>query len=58
VLKVYLIPLLKTVKINEKCYQDARYLISFLDDFEEIPDEFVTTDSLLREFIGNSFFEE
>ena len=57
-MKVYLIPLLKTVRVDEKCYQDARYLIQFLHDFEEIPDEFVSADSLLREFIGNSFFEE
>lgn len=58
VLKVFVMPLLKGVKIDDPKYTLARYIIRFLDQFETLPDEFISPDSLLREFIGNSFFED
>jgi len=57
ILKVYVEPLLKMVKPSEPEYNLARELLSFLWGIHTIPDDFVPPTSLLREFIGNSFFE-
>lgn len=58
VLKDYAIPLLKEIKQDEKEYSEAKKLISMLEYFESIPEKYVLKNSLLREFIGNSIFEE
>ena len=58
VLKKYAVPLLKKVENTSPLYSDAKRLISMLSYFEDIPDEAVPTNSLLREFIGGSIFKE
>ncbi len=58
VLRVYGEPLLYGVPVDSKYYNEARRLIDFLQMFFPIPSEFVSSDNLLREFIGDSYFEE
>jgi len=57
VLKVYVEPLLYSVKRNSPAYSEARRLINFLKNFFPIPSDYIPNDSILREFIGKSFFE-
>ncbi len=57
VLKVYVEPLLYSVKSNSPAYNEARRLISSLKTFFPIPSDYVSEDSILREFIGKSIFE-
>ncbi|MBQ4030655.1 MAG: hypothetical protein II625_02760 [Bacilli bacterium] len=57
VLKVYVEPLLYSVKRNSPSYSEARRLINFLKNFFPIPSDYVPGDSILREFIGKSIFE-
>ena len=52
VLKVYVEPLLLSVGVDSIYYEEARRLIDFLKIFFPIPGEYVTDDSILREFIG------
>lgn len=52
VLKVYVEPLLYSVSVNSKYYEEARRLLNFLKIFYTIPSEYVGKDSVLREFIG------
>lgn len=54
VLKVYAIPLLLSVGIDSVYYEEARRLINFLKEFCPIPSEYVSKDSILREFIGGN----
>ena len=56
VIKTYVEPLLYSVPIDSKYYNNAKRLISFLRLFFPIPAEYVPADSILREFIGNSCF--
>ncbi len=56
VLKVYAEPILKAVKPNEKEYNEASRLLTFLWNFLPLPGHFVHGQSILREFIGNSDF--
>eukprot|EP00823_Brevimastigomonas_motovehiculus_P004797 TRINITY_DN3280_c0_g2_i2.p1 TRINITY_DN3280_c0_g2~~TRINITY_DN3280_c0_g2_i2.p1 ORF type:complete len:620 (-),score=172.06 TRINITY_DN3280_c0_g2_i2:73-1896(-) len=57
VMKVFALPLLHGVKASDPVYNKARELINFLNAFYPIPHHNVPRDSLLREFIGDSFFE-
>ena len=58
VLKVYALPLLYTVKSDNAFYEDAKRLIRLLDIFlPVVPSEEVPNDSILREFIGGSYFK-
>lgn len=57
VLKVYAEPLLYQVSYDDPEYQTALRLIKLLDLILPLPSEDVPTLSILREFIGNSFFE-
>ncbi len=57
VLKVFVEPLLYSVKSNSSAYNEARRLINFLKGFFTIPSDYVTDESILREFIGKSAFE-
>jgi len=57
VLKVYALPLLYKVKRESIYYEDAKRLIRLLDVFLPVPSEQVPNDSILREFIGGSYFE-
>lgn len=57
VLKVYVEPILYSIDINSKYYNEARRIIDHLKTFYPIPSEYVSEDNLLREFIGGSSFE-
>jgi len=58
VMKKYALPLLREVKEEESFYNLSRTLIKYLKYFIDIDDEFVPENSLLREFIGGSIYEE
>ena len=57
VLKVYAMPLLYKVKKDSVYYEDAKRLIRLLDIFLPVPSEQIPNDSIIREFIGGSYFE-
>lgn len=52
VLKVFAEPLLYSVTYKSKNYEEARRLIEFLKRFYPITSEYVSSSSILREFIG------
>ncbi|HPF82818.1 MAG TPA: nucleoside kinase [Bacilli bacterium] len=58
VLKTYAEPLLFSVKEDDPCYPEAIRLINFLRNFLSIPSDEVPKDSILREFIGGSGFND
>lgn len=58
VLKVYVEPLLYSIKMDSEYYYEARRLLDNLKTFYTIPSEYVNEENLLREFIGGSDFEE
>ena len=57
VLKVYVEPLLYVIKENEECYKFAIRLLNILKNVLPIPSDYIPKDSILREFIGNGYFE-
>ena len=57
VLKTYAEPLLYSVPSDSKYYEEAKRLIDFLRLFLPIPSDAIPQDSILREFIGGSYFE-
>ena len=57
VLKVFVEPLLYSVKEDSTAYYQARRLINNLKGFYPIPSDYVPDESVLREFIGKSVFE-
>lgn len=52
VLKVFVEPLLYSVRPDNPYYEEATRLIKFLKNFLPIPAEFIGNDSILREFVG------
>lgn len=58
VLKVYVEPLLYTVKMDSPYYDMARRLLDSLKVFFPISSEYLASDNVLREFIGKSEFNE
>ncbi len=54
VLKVYAEPLLLSIDTDSKYYEEARRLLKFLRSFYTITSEYVTSSSILREFIGGN----
>ncbi|MDD4011298.1 MAG: nucleoside kinase [Sphaerochaetaceae bacterium] len=59
VLESFAEPLLKTIKPQDgESYVLSRRLLSFLDNIHPVSSDLVPSDSLLREFIGGSEFEE
>lgn len=58
VLKDYAMPLLEKIDKSHPEYSEAKRLYRMLGYFESIPGEYVPQNSLLREFIGGSIFEE
>ena len=56
-LKLYAEPLLYEIKEDSPHYGEARRLVNFLSMFLAISTDAVPDDSLLREFIGKSYFE-
>ena len=57
VLKGIVLPLLEEITKEEKEYAEARRLIDMLKYFKTIPEEYVPTNSLLKEFIGGGNFK-
>ena len=57
VLKTYAEPLLFTIEPDDSEYETARRLLSLLKNVLPIPSESVPKISILREFIGGSYFE-
>lgn len=57
VLKVYAEPLLFTIKEEDPQYQVAQRLLELLKYVLPIPSESIPKTSILREFIGGSYFE-
>jgi uridine kinase len=57
VLKVYAEPLLRSVKPHMAEYSEAIRLLSFLENFASILPHYVPSQSILREFIGESEFK-
>lgn len=57
VLKVLCEPLLLSVSVDSEYYEEAKRLLDFLKIFYTINNEYVPTDSIIREFIGGSIFE-
>lgn len=58
VLKTYVEPLLYSVEENDPTFTEATRLLNFLKNFLTIPSDEVPKDSILREFIGGSGFQE
>ena len=58
VLKTYVEPLLYSVDSDSPYYEEAKRLINFLWLFLPIPADAIPADSILREFIGGSYFHE
>ena len=56
VLKTFVEPLLYSVQSTSPAYNEARRLINYLKGFFPVPSDYVTDDSILREFIGKSIF--
>ncbi len=52
ILKVFAEPLLYSVSFDSPYYEEARRLIDSLRGFYPIPSEYISKDSILREFIG------
>ena len=58
VLKQYALPLLEEIPDTCPEYMEARRLIALLKYFEDMDSNLVPNNSLLREFIGGSIFED
>lgn len=56
-LRTYAEPLLYSVDSKSENYEEAIKLINFMKNFFCIPDDGIPPTSVLREFIGNSYFE-
>lgn len=57
ILKTYAIPILHSVSINSEFYPEALRIINFLKYFFNIPVDTLPNTALLREFVGNGYFE-
>lgn len=58
VLKKYAVPLLQEIKKESPEFVEAKRLLAIFSYFEDIPDELVPSNSLLKEFVGGSIFED
>ena len=58
VLKDICIPLLEEIPDTEKEYSEARRLIAMLKCFGDLNKDLIPNNSLLREFIGGSIFDD
>ncbi len=56
VLKKYAIPLLQQIDATKPEYAEAQRMLTLLGYFRDIPDDYVPSDSLLREFTGKGVF--
>jgi uridine kinase len=57
VLKKYAVPLLQEIPDTELAYSEAKRLLAMFQYFEDMDDELIPNNSLIREFIGGSIFE-
>lgn len=57
-LKTYVEPLLYSVDDDSPYYEEAKRLIDFLRLFLPIPSDAIPADSIIREFIGNSYYHD
>ena len=57
VLKKHALPLLEEITNQEPEYAEAKRLAKFLKYFEDIEEEYIPKNSLLKEFIGDSIFK-
>lgn len=57
ILKTYAIPILYSVGYNSGYYIEALRIINFLKRFLDIPVDTLPNTALLREFVGNGYFE-
>lgn len=57
VLRIFVEPLLYSIDKSSPNYEEAVRILNFLKLFIGIPSEYVPHTSVLREFIGNSYFE-
>ena len=57
ILKTYAVPILHSVNINSEFYPEALRIINFLKYFFDIPESTLPNTALLREFVGNGYFE-
>lgn len=58
VMKKYALPVLKEIDQNSQYFINANALIKFLKYFVDIDENFVPCNSLMREFIGGSCFQD
>ena len=58
VLKDFALPLLEEINNNSIEFSEAKRLYKMLSYFESIPVEYLPSNSLIREFVGGSIFEE
>ena len=58
VMKKYALPLLKAIDIENPYFPVAERLIRMLKFFDDLPDEWVPCNSILREFIGGSCYAD
>lgn len=56
ILKVHVEPLLKTIKSTEKEYAEVRRLLQTLEQFIALPTNIIPPQSLIREFVGGSWY--
>ena len=57
ILRVYAEPLLYSVPIDSKYYNESRRLIDELQMFFPIPSDYLPDGNIIREFVGGSYFE-
>lgn len=57
ILKTYAIPILYSVNYKSEYYPEALRIINFLENFLNIPVDTLPNTALLREFVGNGYFE-
>ena len=57
VLRTYAVPLLYSISRDSEFYEEAIRILKFMKCFINIPSELVPKNSVLREFIGNGYFE-
>ena len=58
VMKKYAVPLLEAIDSEDEYFIDANRLLKYIKYFVDIDEKFVPCNSLLREFIGGSVFED
>ena len=58
VMKKYVVPLLEAIDNEDEYFVDANRLLKHIKYFVEIDEKFIPCNSLLREFIGGSVFED